>query len=235
MPAGVFWLFDLDGTLVRTGGAGMQAMEQAFTEIMGWQDPLAGISPAGRTDPSIAHEISGKFRGCDMAPQELERVFGRYLELLAQTLAAAPEFRVLPGIREFLEQAQTWPDTWLGLGTGNLEAGARLKLERGGLNAFFRFGGYGSDAVDRVGMLRVAVSRGEALRGRLGPNGRVIVVGDTPHDVAAGRAIGARTLAVATGPYTQAQLAASGADLVLKDFAERGKLAEWLQSVIGRT
>lgn len=231
MPAPAFWLFDLDGTLVRTGGAGMQAMEQAFVEVMGWQDPLAGISPAGRTDPSIAHEISHKFRGCSMAPEELERVFGRYLELLEQTLAAAPEFRVLPGIREFLEQAQTWPDTWLGLGTGNLETGARLKLERGGLAGFFRFGGYGSDAENRVEMLRVAVRRGEALRGgRLRPADRVIVVGDTPHDVAAGMAIGALTLAVATGPYTQAQLAASGAQLVLKDFTEQERLRAWLSA-----
>ncbi|MEW6516456.1 MAG: HAD hydrolase-like protein [candidate division FCPU426 bacterium] len=233
IPAGYLWLFDLDGTLVRTGGAGMQAMEQAFTEVMGWREPLAGISPAGRTDPSIVHEVSEKQRGRGMSEAEMERVFGRYLELLEQTLAAAPAFRVLPGIREFLEQAQARPDTWLGLGTGNLEFGAQLKLKRGGLDGYFRFGGFGSDAVDRVDLLRKAVARGETLRGAPLPPERVIVVGDTPHDVAAGMAIGARTVAVATGPFTPAQLAASKAGLVLADFTEQDKLAAWLAGVEG--
>lgn len=228
MPEGALWLFDLDGTLLRTGGAGMQAMEQAFTEVMGWRNPLAGVSPAGRTDPSIAHEISWKFRGRDMAPAELERVFGRYLELLGQVLADAPGFRVLPGIREFLEQAKTWPDTWVGLGTGNLEQGAYLKLDRAGLKEYFPFGGFGSDAVDRVQMLRIAVERGQALRGQPLDSRQVIVVGDTPHDVAAGKAIGARTVAVATGPFSPAQLAASGAGVVLEDFTQQARLLEWL-------
>jgi phosphoglycolate phosphatase len=228
MPANAMWLFDLDGTLLRTGGAGMQAMEQAFVEVMGWQDPLAGVSPAGRTDPSIAHEISWKFRGHDMSPAELQRVFDRYLERLGQALATAPGFRVLPGIREFLEQARAWPDTQLGLGTGNLEPGACLKLEQAGLKEYFSFGGFGSDAVDRVQLLRVAVARGSALLGRPVPSRQVIVVGDTPHDVAAGLALGARTVAVATGPYSQAQLAASGAGVVLADFTEQDKLLTWL-------
>lgn len=229
MPTTQLLLFDLDATLVRTGGAGMRAMNRAFLEVMEWPDALGRISPAGRTDPSIAREISMKLRGQDMTPAELDRCFTRYLELLPVELSQAKNYRVLPGIAEFLELASRRPEYILGLGTGNLEPGARIKLEPAQLNHYFTFGGFGSDAEDRPALLRVAVERAQARTGlKLSPQ-QVVVIGDTPHDVHAGRAIQARTLAVATGPFTVEQLSACEPDLAIADFTATESLHAMLK------
>jgi len=220
----ILLLFDLDATLVRTGGAGMRAMNQAFAEIMNWPNALAEISPAGRTDPSIAHEISRKHRGHEMTTQELERVFSRYLELLKEKICQTDNYRVLPGIQSFLEGTAGSREYLLGLGTGNLEAGARIKLEPAKLNRFFSFGGFGSDAVERADILRIAIQRAEANVQMKITSEQVVVIGDTPHDVEAGKTIGAKTIAVATGPYTAHQLAVFEPDLVLADFREKSAL-----------
>jgi phosphoglycolate phosphatase len=219
MSAPLVLLFDLDGTLVRTGGAGVRAFERGFGEALGWTRALEGLSMAGRTDPGIAQAAAVRRIGRELTGTELEAVFARYLACLPEELAAAPDYRVLPGIREFLEAHRDDPQTRLGLGTGNLETGARIKLERGGLDGYFTFGGYGSDARERPEVLRAAVRRAaERLGVRVTPE-RVVVIGDTPLDAAAGRAIGARTLCVATGPFDPAALAAGGADVVVQDFS----------------
>ncbi len=228
MPGPQLLLFDLDATLIRTGGAGLRAMNRAFLEVMDWPDALGRISPAGRTDPSIAREISRKIRGRDMTPAELDRFFSCYLELLPAELAQADDYQVLPGIEEFLEQAAGKPELILGLGTGNLEAGARIKLEPAKLNRYFAFGGFGSDTEDRPTLLRIAVERAQARRGQTLSPWQVVVIGDTPHDIHAGRAIQARTLAVATGPFSTEQLAAHQPDLAVADFTETGKVRAFL-------
>ncbi|MBN1595118.1 HAD hydrolase-like protein [candidate division FCPU426 bacterium] len=215
------FLFDVDATLIRTGGVGLRVMSRAFEEIMGWQDALAGISMAGRTDPSIAQEVSRQRRGKDMTAPELETVWARYLELLRQQLQEADTYRVLPGIPEFLRKISGQAGFALGLGTGNLEAGARIKLERADLNKYFPFGGFGSDAVERAEVLRIGVSRGERYLGRSLTNRQIVIVGDTPHDIAAGKELAARTLAVATGPYSLEQLAAFQPDLAIQDFTDQ--------------
>jgi phosphoglycolate phosphatase len=231
MPAPLVLLFDLDGTLVRTGGAGVRAFERGFGEALGWPGALDGLSMAGRTDPGIAQAAALRRIGRELTETELGSVFAHYLACLPEELAATPGYRVLPGIREFLEAHARDPLTLLGLGTGNLEAGARLKLVRGGLEGYFTFGGYGSDARERPDVLRAAVRRAEARLGGRVPPERVVVIGDTPLDAAAGRAIGARTLCVATGPFTCAALAAGPADVVVPDFGERkavdAALAAW--------
>lgn len=221
MPAPLVLLFDLDGTLVRTGGAGVRAFERGFAEALGWSGALDGLSMAGRTDPGIAQAAALRRIGRELSEPELASVFARYLACLPDELAAAPAFRVLPGVREFLEAHRDDPGTRLGLGTGNLEAGARLKLARGGLDGYFTFGGYGSDARERTEVLRAGIRRAEAGLGARVPPERVVVIGDTPLDAAAGRAIRARTLCVATGPYGSAVLAGdANADAVFDDLAD---------------
>lgn len=222
MPLRCVYLFDLDGTLVRTGGAGVRAMSRGFESVMGWSRALESVSLAGMTDPAIAHLISRERRGCDMAPQEMALVFEAYLAFLKEELAAAASYRVLPGIREFLDAESRRPDVLIGLGTGNLEQGARIKLEHGGLSHYFRFGGYGSDACARHEVLIAGVRRAEAAVGESIPPEKFLVIGDTPKDILAGQAIGARTLAVATGPYTPAELDAHQPDAVVAQFDDPG-------------
>jgi phosphoglycolate phosphatase-like HAD superfamily hydrolase len=198
----------------------MRAMSQGYLEAMGWPDALSGISLAGMTDTGIAHMISRQRRNCEMAPEEMEKIFEAYLRCLEAELATCTDYEVLPGIQRFLETQQGKPDLVMGLGTGNLEKGARLKLERGGLNRFFPFGGYGSDSWDRAEVLRTAVRKAEGFCGESFSPERIVVIGDTPHDIRAGRAIGSRTLAVATGPYTPDELRACRPDWVVRNFEE---------------
>lgn len=218
MPGPLLLLFDVDATLIRTHGAGMRAMEQAFQEVMGWGDFFKGYSPAGMTDPAIADGISEKRRGKVMDGVEKKRVFDRYLALLEMELRLSSEFEVLPGILPFLEKWNEKEHGVLGLGTGNLEEGAKLKLDRANLNQYFKFGGYGSDASIRSEVLEIGKKRGEAYLGYAVDAQHVIVIGDTPHDINAGKAIGARTIAVETGPFDFTQLNAHQPDLVVKDF-----------------
>ncbi len=230
MSEPILWLFDLDGTLIRTHGAGVSAMNRAFLDIMGWKDALDEISPAGLTDPIIANKISGIKRGSDMLPDEMDRVFKLYLEYLKEGMRDA-NYEVMPGIVKFLEEQTGIPGAMLGLGTGNLEAGARLKLEPGDLNRFFPFGGFGSDAMVRSELLSIGVARAESLVGARIPAQRIIIVGDTPHDIKAGRTIGARTLAVATGPFSQAELMKYQPDLVIKDFSDEETVREFVEEI----
>lgn len=213
-------LFDIDGTLIRTDKAGMRAFNRGFFETLGWPDALSRISPAGMTDLGIARQVAMRFQGRPLTDAQTQAVFRRYLECLPDELRNSAGYRVLPGIAEFLEQQSRRPGVLLGLGTGNLESGARIKLDHGGLNPYFAFGGFGSDAEERTEVLRVAVQRAEKLSGQAWPLERVLVIGDTPLDVAAGKALGARTVGVATGPFRKEELLAAGADDALETFAD---------------
>lgn len=215
---GLLLLFDIDGTLVRTGGAGMRAFSRSLAEHFGWDNALEAVSPAGKTDRSIAQEVARVRLGRELTAAETTRVFSRYLALLRTELATADGFRVLPGIRAFLERESRRARHVLGLATGNLERGARLKLEPLGLQRFFPFGGFGSDAEVRADVVRIAIARGEASAGRRFARERIVIVGDTPLDVAAADVVGVRSLAVATGPHGMDALRAAGADCVVPDF-----------------
>ena len=231
MKSPLLLLFDVDGTLIRTDGAGVRAFNRGFLEVMGWENALGTFSPAGMTDMAIAQRVARWFRGTDLEPEEMRRVFDRYLELLPVELSGSGSgYRVLAGIRPFLEKYSHGGELLIGLGTGNLELGARLKLRHGGLEAFFKFGGYGSDAQNRAELLAVGIGRGEALAGGSIPRERVVVIGDTPLDVAAGHAVGAKTLAVATGPFKVAELKACGPDAVVSDFNEISILETCLEA-----
>lgn len=213
------YLFDIDGTLISSGGAGRRAVESAFAEHHGRPDACSGFSFAGMTDRAIARRA---LVGLGLAPDgaaieaAIDAVLATYLRLLEEEVRQADDYRVHAGIHlalHALETTAAWSgNVAVGLGTGNLEAGARIKLARVGLDGRFAFGGYGSDAEDRAQLLRVGAERGAARLGRAVDECRVVVIGDTPKDIEAARAISAEVIAVATGPYSVAELSACGPD-----------------------
>jgi len=213
-------LFDIDGTLVLTGGAGGRAMGRAFHDVFQIASGFDGIAMPGRTDLSIIREAfdrAGLAHGDDR--------FGRFCERYCQRLAEAlgepdTRTRVMPGVHELLDALQVRADVFVGLLTGNLAASARLKLEDAGLWRYFRCGAFGEDAADRNALLPLAVARARSQGAPPVPPERVIVVGDTPLDVACAAASGARSVAVATGSADPATLRASGADVVFEDLSD---------------
>ena len=210
-------LFDIDGTLVLTGGAGVRALNRAFCQVVGIVNALDGIRLHGKTDPAIVREIFNA-RGALQNADTYDQILAAYVEFLPEEVQQSENYRVLPGILRFLQDFQGRSDLAFGLATGNVEAGARIKLERGNLNPFFAFGGFGSDAENRTELVRCAAHNGSRLAGvTIDPND-IFVIGDTPRDIVAGREAGYRTVGVATSDYSTEDLSAAGADLVLSDF-----------------
>lgn len=216
------FLFDLDGTLLLSGGAGMRAMEKVFLEHYNLPEAFRGIHPDGKIDPGIFREII-QTRGLDLPNVDaaIDRLCELYIEALALQMPISTEAKRMPGIPALLDALELRPDTALGLLTGNLEKGAAIKLGRFDLNRYFHFGAFGSDHEDRAELVRIAVKRAEAHLGRsvpLGPN--VFVIGDTPRDIQCGKANNTSTVGVATANYSIAQLRQAGADHVFDDFAD---------------
>jgi len=210
----VVLLFDVDGTLVDSGGAGRRAMVQAFERTCSAPRVLETFSFAGMTDRGIAR------RGlelADMTPSEplIDQLLAAYLEGLDAEVAASKTFRIHEGARRTVMQMQSTPGVALGLGTGNIRLGARAKLHRAHLFDRFSFGGYGCDAEARSDLLRIGARRGAAHLGVALDECDVVVLGDTPRDVIAAHDIGARCVAVTTGPYDAIALGEAGADLVV--------------------
>ncbi len=162
------------------------------------------------------------------AEAAIDAVLAGYLPILAEELAQTPGIRLHPGVEAVLDAAQTRPGVAVGLGTGNIRPGALLKLGRVGIADRFAFGGFGSDHEDRAALLAIGAARGAAALGCAPERCRVVVVGDTPRDVAAARAIGAESLVLATSGFTEAVLRASGATHVFPDLAAPGALAALL-------
>jgi len=216
-------LFDIDGTLIRSGGAGARALERAVELALGRNQVRAEFPFAGMTDRAIFRRMLGAL-GLEASEERIARILEIYPGLLREEVAGASNYRVLPGIVDGLDALGHVGDVALGLGTGNIERGARIKLERADLNHYFAFGGFGCDAEDRAALLRAGAERGAAFLGRPLVECRVLVVGDTPLDVAAAHAIGARCLAVATGGASVDQLVAAGADDVFDDLTQPGAL-----------
>ena len=221
-------LFDLAWTLIYTGGAGVRALNSAFAELFGIPGAMKTITPDGKTDPAICREMIRVHLKREPREGEVERLCRGYLDGLAREISDGPGYRVLPGVPELLETLSGRSDALLGLGTGNLEEGARIKLARADLMRYFRFGGYGSDSEDRPTLLRTAVRRGEAIAGKAFASKDVVVIGDNARDVQAGRAIGATTLAVASGPMKAADLSAAGPDQLVADLSDTPKILQIL-------
>ena len=214
-------LFDIDGTLVLTGGAGLRAMNKALQQVLGHEDGLQGIALAGRTDWAILADAVARVDK-PLDADLLDRLRRGYIEHLAieiENPGRGPK-AVMPGVRELLDDLRTREDVFVGLLTGNFEEGARIKLGHFDLWQYFSCGAYGGDAADRNALVPFAVERARACGlPKIAPRD-VIVVGDTPHDVSCAEAAGAIAVAVATGGHTVAQLTETGADLVLQDLSD---------------
>jgi phosphoglycolate phosphatase len=208
-------LFDIDGTLLVTGGAGAVAWQRAFEELHGVDANIAEHTDAGMTDPEIAAIVFRQTIGREGSPQERAKAIGCYLKHLPDAVAASGGYRVMPGIEQLLPRLIE-DGVLLGLVTGNIEAAAHIKLARARLNRFFSFGGYGSDSADRTEVTKTALRRGEAVSGGTLADGACIAVGDTPRDVTAGHGAGVRVAGVATGSYSVAALREAGADWALE-------------------
>ena len=207
-------LFDIDGTLVSTGGAGAVAWKRAFEELHGIPADIGEYTDAGMTDPDVGAKTFEAVMGREPEPQELARLVQRRLEHLPEAVAESEGYRVLPGVPERLKQL-SHDGHLLGLITGNGDGAAHIKLARGDLNRWFTFGAYASAGVDRPGIVRRAVERGEAMLGRDVPNSDIVVIGDTPLDISAAHAVDCTAIGVATGKYDEAELREAGADHVL--------------------
>jgi phosphoglycolate phosphatase-like HAD superfamily hydrolase len=216
-------LFDIDGTLVLTGGAGIRALNRACRQVAGIHNAMEGIRPHGKTDPAIVREIF-QSRGANAKVSHsadiVDQILDAYVDFLPEEVRSSRTYRILPGIVSFLEAFRGHPNLALGLATGNVEKGARIKLERGNLNSYFRFGGFGSDAEKRAHLVRCAAENGFRCCGQTIAPEDIFVIGDTPRDIEAGREAGFRTVGVATSDYTREQLEEAGADLAISDFEQ---------------
>lgn len=217
-------LFDLDGTLVRTGGAGRRAMRRALARELDAPDALAGVSFGGRTDRWILRTAFERV-GRVFDEAGFAQVTSTYLAYLDEELRDPKGYRVLPAVPEVVEACANFPATALGLGTGNIEAAAYAKLGPSGLAPAFAFGGFGSDAEDRGELVATGFARGAAALGVAPEEARRVIIGDTTRDVDAAKAVGALCLAVGTGGEDPEALAARGADLALPTLAGPEALA----------
>jgi len=220
-------LFDVDGTLV-WGGPAKSAFCQALEEVYGTAGDLASVSFAGKTDPQIARELlAGVGVRDDVVDAGLTELWVRYVRYLGERIVEDPP-AVLPGVPELIDALGAIGDVGLGLLTGNIAGGAELKLRQSGLWSRFGFGSFGSDHEERDELPAIAVARARELWGDVVTAERAVVVGDTPRDVACGKAGGMRTVAVATGTFSVAELYGTGADHVLADFSATEEVVELL-------
>jgi phosphoglycolate phosphatase-like HAD superfamily hydrolase len=211
-------LFDIDGTLLLSGGAGLRSIRRVFGERFGVPIVTEGMKVHGLTDLIILQSIATRSLGRELPEDELAVVCDEYVTALVEELETGDGFRLLPGAREVVSALARRGDTLLGLATGNIERGAYAKLRRGRLDGFFAFGGFGSDSADRAELTRLAVERG---RERAGPETPALVIGDTTHDVRAALAAGAECLGVATGISSEDELRKAGARWSVPDLAHR--------------
>lgn len=212
-------LFDIDGTLISTGGASDRAWRRAFEELHGVPVDVAEYSGRGITDPEVGLTSFRGALGREPSRREMARLMAGRLRYLPEEVSSSEGYRVMPGAEKLLRRL-TDEGRLLGLITGNVEAAAHIKLARGGLNHFFSFGGYGSDAVRRVEVTRRALERAEVVFGGPLERDSCIAVGDTPRDIEAAHGAGIKVTAVATGDYGTEELRGAGADFAVASFED---------------
>lgn len=221
-------LWDIDGTLITSGGAGLRALQTSFRRGFGLDGDFSDIEFGGRTDPWIMRAIFRKY-GLAETPEHFARLFDGYVAALPAELAN-PHAAVLPGVHEILAVAAARGTIAQGLLTGNMRRGARAKLEHHGLWSRFAFGAFADDSEIRDDLGPHAVRRAEAAHGvRFAPD-CVWIIGDTPHDIACGRAIGARTLALGTGGHDLDHLRRHGPTAVLPDLGDTATVMRIFES-----
>jgi phosphoglycolate phosphatase-like HAD superfamily hydrolase len=211
-------LFDVDETLVHTGGSGARSWKAAFEKLYGIPADIGEHSPAGETDPQVARATFGAVLGRDPSDDELGRLYAQYLLHLADDINVSEGYRVLPGAEKTLLRLGE-AGVILGLVSGAMEGAARTKLVPANLNRFFVFGAYGSDSPDRAELTRLAIEKAALLHDQLTPS-EVYVVGDTPHDMEATNASGAVSVGVASGHYSVEELEAAEGAYVLRSLED---------------
>jgi phosphoglycolate phosphatase-like HAD superfamily hydrolase len=211
-------LFDVDETLVHTGGAGGRSWKAAFEKLYGIPADIGQHTSAGETDPQVARETFMAVIGRAPSDDELDRLYLNYLLHLSDDIVS-DQYRVLPGAEETLRSLGD-AGVLLGIVSGAMEGAARTKLIPADLNRFFIFGAYGSDSPDRAELTRIAIEKATRLHSLLTPS-QVAVVGDTPRDIEAAKAAGAISVGVASGHFSVDELTAVGGDYVLASLEER--------------
>lgn len=216
-------LFDIDGTILWTDGAGRAAITQALIAEMGTAGPIDGFRFDGKTDPQIVMELmTAAGHPHARSERHITAVCARYVSCLERELTLRGEtVSPLPGVAAMLDRLDARGDALLGLLTGNVAAGAALKLAAAGLEpARFRVGAYGSDAAERALLPPIAVQRARALTGRVARGHEIVILGDTPADMTCGQSVGARAIGVTTGSYAADDLYAAGAYAVFDGFGD---------------
>ena len=212
-------LFDIDGTLITTGGAGAVSWRRAFEELYGIPADIGAFSDAGMTDPEVGRRTFAAVIGHEPSPRELATLMAVRLKHLPQAVAESEGYRVLPGVEELLPRL-AHDGFLLGLTTGGTDSAAHIKLARANLARWFTFGGYGSDSPDRTELTKHGIERAEMLLGMSLERNQVLVVGDTPLDVTAAHGAGAIGVGVATGHFSEEQLREADADYVVGSLLE---------------
>ena len=221
--------FDIDGTLM-TGGPAKNAFCGAMIDTFGTVGNVEEVSFGGKTDPQIARELLvGIDYSVDLIEERFPSLWHSYTERLADELTQCP-MQVLPGVHELLNILKRMDDIGVGLLTGNIARGAQLRLDSAGLTEHFVLGSYGSDHEEREHLSRIALQRARDMWNPALCPENTVVIGDTPRDVDCGLAIGARTLAVATGSFSSSQLAKAGANRVVIDLTDTDEIVSYLAS-----
>jgi phosphoglycolate phosphatase len=224
-------LFDLDGTLVLAGGAGRKALNRAIYNLYGVKQDVASYNLAGKTDLRNFAEAARGALGKWPRRREIDRVHDEYLQLLPKYVRAAvrsKKYKKVPGVERLLKRLAKADHLLLALGTGNMEQGARIKLEPSGFNKYFSFGGYGSDGFRRPTLLRRAFKLAQKqMPGIKLKRSEVYVIGDTPLDVKAGKEAGFKTIAVGTGWSPWPELVAAKPTHIAKNFSDLKRWCKW--------
>lgn len=211
-------LWDIDGTILRTGRAGIIALTRAFAQLHGREPDMSKVEVAGRTDKWITARML-EHNGLPVSSQHIHDLIDAYLSLLPEELSTRPGL-VLPGVQTLLDTLRARADVAQGLLTGNVQRGARIKLEHYRVWHYFEFGAFGDDSALRNELGPHAVRRAQERHAAEFPAERTFIIGDTPHDIECGKVIGARTIGVATGAYTVEQLQEHTPTAVFKDFSD---------------
>lgn len=212
-------LFDIDGTLIVSGGAGAASWRMAFDELYGIPADIGKYTDNGLTDPDVGRKTFENVLHREPRREEFTRLLERRLHYLYQTVDESEDYRVLDGVEELLP-ALIDEGYLLGIVTGNLEAAAHIKLHRAKLNRFFSFGGYGSDSTDRGELTEIALHRAALVYGDPVSPDQAIAIGDTPTDVDGAHSVGIACIGVASHNFTADQLKEAGADYVITSLAD---------------
>jgi phosphoglycolate phosphatase len=219
-------IFDIDGTLLLSGGAGIKAFEQAFEETFGVKNAWGNTIPDGKTDPHIFEEIAHRVLKRKMESKECGDLGKRYITYFKAMIDDSPRFRLMPGVNQILPQLAKREDLVLGIATGNVKETALAKLKKGGLHHYFKFGAYACDSEDRAQIFHLAIQRGLAQPGfEKVPLNQIYIIGDAPQDILCGKKNGIRTVAVTAHRDNPQELANLNPDLLIPDLLSlRGAL-----------